>query len=152
MIRKLTALLIAAALPFGLIACGGDDDEGPSKEEFVKEANAICTKASAEAEQIGEGAFKDPEDPTPKEAQALLKEILPLAEQQLRDLEELEKPKDDEDEIEKILAAYETGNTQIREAAATPEEALIAVASSDKIYAEADNLADAYGLDDCSGD
>ncbi len=150
--RKLTALIVVAALPFGLVACGGDDDEGPSKDEFVKEANAICTKANAEAEQIGEGAFKDPENPTAKEAQTLLRELLPLAEQQQRDLEELEKPKDDEDEIEKILAAYEAGNTQIQEASRTPEEALIAVASVDKIFAEGDKLADAYGLDDCAGD
>jgi hypothetical protein len=149
---KLTALLISIAIPFALAACGGDDDEGPSKEEFVKEANAVCTRAEAEAEQVGEGAFKNPEKPTAKEAQAALVELLPLARQQQLDLEKIEKPKDDEDEIEKLLAAYDAGNTQIAEATKSPEESLIAIASIDKIYAEADKLASAYGLEECAGD
>jgi exonuclease VII small subunit len=148
--RKLTALLVVAAMPLGVVACGGDDDEGPSKEEFVEEANAVCTRTNSEIEQVSTDAFKDPEDPKPAEAQAYLAELVPILEQQQTDLEELEKPKDDEEEIEEILTAAETGITALEEGSKKREEALAVVIAGDETFAEANRLATAYGLDECA--
>lgn len=150
--RKLAVVLVVAALPLGLVACGGDDDEGPSKEEFVKEANAVCTKANAEVEQVSADAFEDPEDPQPAEAQAYLAELVPILRQQQLDLEKIEKPKDDEEEIEAILTAADTGITALAEGAKKEDEALAVVIAGDETFAEANKLATDYGLDDCAGE
>jgi hypothetical protein len=148
--RKLTAMLVSIAIPFALVACGGDDDEGKSKEDYVKEANAVCTKSSAEVEQIAANAFEDPEDPQPEEAQAYLAELVPVLRQQQLDLEKIEKPKDDEDEIEDILKAADTGITALAEGSKNKDEALAVVVAGDETFAEANKLATAYGLDKCA--
>ena len=147
---KLTALMVAAALPLGLIACGGDDDEGPSKEDFVKDANAICVKTNAEVEQVASDAFADPEKPEPREAQAYLAELVPILRQQQLDLEDLEKPKDDEEEIEAILTAADTGITALAEGSKNEDQALAVVIAGDETFAEANKLATDYGLDECA--
>lgn len=150
--RKFATLFVLTAFPFGLLACGGDDDEGKSKDDYVKEANAVCAKSNAELEQVAADAFEDPEKPTSDEAQAYLAEIVPILRQQLLDLEKIEKPKDDEDQIEDILKAAETGTTALAEGSKNKEEALVTVAAGDETFAEANKLATAYGLDECAAD
>jgi hypothetical protein len=148
--RKFATLFVLAAFPFGLLACGGDDDEGKSKDDYVKEANAVCAKSNAEIEQVSTDAFEDPQKPTSAEAQAYLAELVPILRQQQLDLEKIEKPKDDEDEIEDILKAADTGITALAAGSKNEDEALAVVIAGDETFAEANKLATAYGLDECA--
>lgn len=147
--RKLTATLITAVMAGGLVACG-DDDEGPSKSEYIEEADAICARSDAETDKIFEDAFEDPEKPQPDEAQAALRKGLPVVNEALEDIKELEKPKDDEEELEKWIAATEAGITTLEEASKTPETSLTALVGEP--FAESEKLADAYGMKTCGAD
>jgi len=61
--RKSLTLLAVAAIAVGMLAagCGGDDDEtttaAPSKQEFIKQADAICVKGDKELDQAGRETF-----------------------------------------------------------------------------------------------
>jgi hypothetical protein len=40
----------------GLVACGGDDGDAPSKQEFAKDAEGICRNAEKGIAKIGGSA------------------------------------------------------------------------------------------------
>lgn len=147
--RKLTATLITAVMAGGLVACG-DDDEGPSKAEYIEEADAICARSDAETDKIFEEAFEDPEDPQPDEAQEALRKGLPVVNDALEDIKDIEKPKDDEEELDKWITATEAGITTLEEASKTPETSLTALVGEP--FAESEKLADAYGMKTCGAD
>jgi hypothetical protein len=147
--KKLFAVLIVALVPFGLAACG-DDDDGPSKETYIKEADAICARSDRETDEIFNNAFEDPADPQPEEAQEALKAALPVVKEDLEELKALEKPKDDEDEIDAIWTAIDEGIATLEEASADPATSLTALTSEP--FAAGEKLAGDYGMDDCGPD
>jgi hypothetical protein len=51
---SLIAALAAGAVALTLAACGGSDDKGLSKAEFVKQAEAVCTDVNAKFKALGE--------------------------------------------------------------------------------------------------
>jgi hypothetical protein len=50
------APILLGLLAFGLGACGGDDGDAPSREEFADRANEICRKAERALADVGESA------------------------------------------------------------------------------------------------
>jgi hypothetical protein len=142
-------VLIVCLVPFGLAACG-DDDDGPSKADYIEEADAICARSDKETQAIFDAAFEDPQDPQPEEAQEALKSALPVVKEDLEELKALEKPKDDEDEIDAIWTAIDEGIATLEEASADPETSLTALTSEP--FAAGEKLAGDYGMDDCGPD
>ena len=94
--RLLSTGLLSTALL--LTACGGGGDD--AKAEYVKDASAVCERASAEFE-----ALKVPT--TPAGFAPYADEVVAIAEQAQRDLSELTLPSDDRKDLEtKVLEPY----------------------------------------------
>ena len=148
--KKLVAALLVALVPLTLAACGGDDDEGPSKTEYIEKADALCRSSDAKTNAIFQEAFADPQNPEPEEAQAAIQEALPDVKNTLEELKALEKPKDDEEEIDKIWAAADEGVKTLEEASADPADSLASLLAEP--FAESERLAGAYGMKDCAED
>ncbi|HEX8744934.1 MAG TPA: hypothetical protein VF712_17550 [Thermoleophilaceae bacterium] len=146
--RRLAAAPLAAAL--ALAACGGDDDKGPSKDEFVQKADAICAKSDREGEAIAKRSFENPKKPTPEEAQAAIREAVPMQKEALAELKALEEPEGDEQTLDEYYAAIEKGITTFETAAEDPQLSLELLAAGDAPFAEANELAKEYGMKDCA--
>ena len=135
----------------GLAACG-DDDEGPSKAEYIEKADAVCAAADVKFDDIYRAQLQDQSNP--KRAQAGLRALLPEERKLLSELRALEKPADDRDEIDRIYAARERAVDAMEAAARSPESALAYVqaevdAEGEGGFAEASRLASEYGMVDC---
>ena len=148
--KKLCAVLIVALVPLGLVACGDDDDKGPSKADYIKEADAICARSDNDTQEIFDAAFADPSDPQPEEAQEAIKAALPVVKKDLAELRALEEPKDDKDEVEAIWVAIDEGIATLDEASADPATSLTALTSEP--FAPGERLAGDYGMDACGPD
>lgn len=146
--NKLAALLILVLVPLALAACGGDD--GPSKEDYIADADEICARSDKETDAVFEQAFENPQEPKPAEAQAALEEALPIVKKDLTELKGLEKPEGDEDEIDAIWEAIDTGIKTLEEASADPNASLVALTSEP--FAAGEKLAGDYGMKECGPD
>jgi hypothetical protein len=143
--RVVTTLVIALALS----ACGGDD--GTSKDDFIEEADAICRDGEEKAQELGREAFADPQNPTREEVLALLQDALPIQRDIIAQIRDLEKPEGDEDEIDAFLTEAEQATDQAAEIR-DPQAAVAffqATETPNDPFAEADRLAQEYGLEVC---
>jgi len=155
------------ALVFGVLAvaailtgCGdGEDANGQTaitKEEFVKQANAICsnTRRRIEAEFAAygrSGEAKEAEEAqqanelTGDEAAARVGEkiLIPAMRQQLEELRSLDVPSESEDRAEALLGAFGEG---IKKAEARPERA---ARDGTEAFGKSGRLAGEYGIESC---
>lgn len=145
--KKLVATLTLVLVPFALAACGGDDDEGTSKDDYIAKADAICARSDAETDKVFEAAFENPQNPQPDEAQAAIQEALPGVKTALQQLRALEKPEDDADRIDAIWTAADEGVATLEEASADPAASLAALSADP--FGPSEKLAGAYGMKDC---
>lgn len=146
-----TALLPALLLSVCLVAtgCGGDDGgddekaaEPLSKADFVTQADEICADGNAEIEAEAE-AF--PDEPSEEEIAQFADDILiPNIQGQHDDIDALGAPEGDEDDVQAVLDALQEGIDAVE---ADPNTLL----SSDDPFTEANDLAGAYGLEECAG-
>jgi hypothetical protein len=95
--RKLS-VIAAAALATGLLAagCGDDDDESSdlSHDEFVTQANQICSEGNAQIEQDGSDVKGGPGTP---EFEAFVADTLvPNVQGQIQDIRDLGIPEEDD--------------------------------------------------------
>ena len=148
--RKLMTALVIATMAGGVAACGGDDDKGPSKDDYIADVDKICARSDAETNRLASEAFEDPEKPKPDEAQDFLKQGVPVVQEAVEDIKEVEKPKDDEEKLEEWIAATEAGVTTLEEASQSPETSLTALVGEP--FAESEKIADEYGMKDCGSD
>ncbi|HEU4739361.1 MAG TPA: hypothetical protein VFS54_09820 [Solirubrobacterales bacterium] len=147
--KKGAFLALVAALAAALLAfagCGGGDETTVlTKAEFTKQANAGCKEHDKEREQLFREVSKtiDPSEVTRKDQEGLISEVLlPPYEKDIENLESLGAPEGDEQQVEAIIAAMEKSIDNVE---AKP---LVALRSTSQ-FAEANELAKKYGLDDC---
>lgn len=137
------ALLILAVVVAG---CGGSSDAQGAplpKPVFVKQANAICQRATEARKQASkEATSKAAEVDESEEAQVFTEALLASVKTMTEELGELGPPKHQEKQVEGIIVAFEGG---IEEIEANPESSQVPFA-----FAEANKLAAAYGLTECS--
>ena len=148
--------LLILALATGLIAagCGDDDDDGGNgggdggealtKQEFITQADRICSEGNAEIEGDAEDAFGDSDQP-PSQAeqeQFATDSVIPNVQNQVDRIGELEPPEGDEDQIQAILDAANEGLDAGRD---DPS----AFAGQGDPLAEATQLAKQYGMKVC---
>jgi hypothetical protein len=139
----LAAVLAAAALA----GCGGDDDEGPSKAEYVEKADAVCAKTDVKIDDVVRSVGRDPNS---AQAQSGLRAILPLERSLLTELRALEKPAADEDEIDRIWDARERAVDELEAASRAPGTSLTYVETDETpAFEETARLASEYGMVDC---
>ena len=110
----------------------------PPSPEFTAQANAICSHAEDERRQastdVGEG--EDSGD-----AAAVTEALVAPVKTMTEELGELGPPKGDAKQVKAIIAAFEAGIATLEADPAGPESATA--------FAEADELATAYGLTSC---
>lgn len=97
--RRATAVGATAAA-LAVTGCGGDD--GPTKAEFVKEANAVCKRHYAKISEAASKLLAGGQLPSPREfGQLAMGTIIPEYRAQIRELNDVEPPEDE-------AKAYET--------------------------------------------
>lgn len=145
---KRTALLFPAlvlAVSFLAAGCGGDDDkksdEAITKAEFIKQADEICAQGN---EDIATASEAIGDSPTSDEIEAFATDTLvPNIQDQHDAIDELGAPKGDEDDVDAILGALQTGIDTLSEDPAG------AMSSAESPFTAANELAGAYGLTEC---
>jgi hypothetical protein len=147
---------VAAALCGSLLlsACGGSgggssSENAPSKKAFLKQADAICEKADArEGAGLSSYSAKHPQptsgDPKAWEEQLAAAVGLPALQSEAEELRALQPPADGEDQVAAITDAIEAAVEQGEE---SPGE--IILPAGENAFAEAEELARAYGLKVC---
>ena len=141
-----TRFAAAAALALTVAAtAAGCGDDGPSKAEFVKKADAICAKASkdttAKAQQLTSGGRPD----RAKLEQFINETALPGVKKEVDQIDKLDTPKGDEDKIKAITDEVRSAADKTK---ADPS-ALLSSSDSTGPFAKADKLARDYGLKKC---
>lgn len=154
---RILALFAGALLSVTLMAgCGDDGSTGATtsppigKAEFIKRADAACTRRVEEAREkflaYGKSVAKANESAAERQAHldAVAKTIIaPELQQQIADIRALGAPRGDKGEVEAILLAIEAGITK---AQAHPKRA---IEESQRLLEPAGRLASAYGLQVC---
>lgn len=161
------ALLILALVCALLVAgCGGSDSDtssgtgsttvaavtGPlTKAEFIKRADEICKKADKSVDfrapmyrEIHEKELSKL-GPIPAEEKMIRVFIFPSIRKQVREIEALEPPVEDEKKIQRILTAIEVGMKK-----AEKEPYIVSQEVRGKYpFVEVEGLARAYGFEEC---
>lgn len=140
------AVLVATAVS----SCGGDS--GPSKAEFIEDADALCAEASRKAEPVIAEHLPDPQNPTPEQILGAVQAAVPIQRETIAKIADLERPEDDEDEIQNYIDKANEGldeAEQIEDPQAAVSYIQLADTPQDPFY-EANQAAEEYGLDDCT--
>jgi hypothetical protein len=145
--------LLVLALATGLVAagCGDDDDDGegggdaPTKEEFIAEADQICSDGDAELEAAAEETFGQSDQPpsAAEQEQFAAESVIPNIQDQVDRIDELTPPEGDEDEIQAIVDAAQ------EDLDAGSEDPSLFTGQGGEPLAEASRLAQEYGLQAC---
>jgi hypothetical protein len=121
-----------------LTGCGGSGSSDPlTKAEFIREATSICRSADSEQDKaLRDAAGGDPE------LSELTVDALSPVESMTEELGELNPPPGDTKEVNALIEALEAGAAKVKANPADP-------AISTTAFAEANDLAEAYGLAEC---
>ncbi|MGK2931564.1 MAG: hypothetical protein ACSLFD_02100 [Solirubrobacterales bacterium] len=145
--KKLTILLTLLLASMAMVAAGcgdSDDDSGPSKDEYIAQADKICEEGNADIAKIGEqlGA-----NATKEETAALVEsDLLPELESRAKELEGLERPSADEDELESYYQDLDDGISTIAD---DPEGV---ITGQQDPFEASDKAAQEYGFKVCGAD
>jgi hypothetical protein len=137
------ALTLVVAVAAG---CGSSDDEGTSKADFVKQADAICAKGDKEIDSAGQKEFGGAkQEPSKAAITKFMKETaVPSVRRQVDAIKKLDPPKGDESEVKAITDAADAATAKIE---ANP---ILGTEEGPKDpFAKTDKLARAYGLKTC---
>jgi hypothetical protein len=136
------AAMLLCLLAAGGCGGGGSGDGPPTKEAFVRQANAICTKGVGERDEIigkitAAGRVLDR-----AEQLELVVKTMPSYEQEAVRVGELTPPAGDEKKIEAIVRAMKEAAASAK---ADPGTTLVSLIQ----FKKANELVEAYGLDKC---
>jgi hypothetical protein len=137
----------AAALAVVLAACSGSD--GVTEAEYVRQANAVCRDGARRIAALRIPGRADVES-MPQRAS----EVVTLQRRALARLRAIRPPEDDRAEIAKWIALVDQTVDQAEVSAESQRDgdisrALTANVNGAALDQRADELAEAYGLDDC---
>ena len=152
MSKRLFALLVGALALLVLAAgCGGGGDsssgEALTKAEFIKQGDEICKQGEAqleeETEEFVEENNVDTEKPTAAQQEAVIETVVgPALRKQAEEIGELAAPSGEEEAVEEIVTALETGAGKLEE---EPKKAL----EGENPVEEAGTLAKEFGFKEC---
>ena len=150
-----TVLVAFLALVAG---CGDDEsDDGTTttttaltKQEFVREANRICTRTDDKLERASRQFFADApsgQEAPPEEVEQFgEKTVYPTIQDEIDRIRALGAPAGDEDQVEALLDAAQRGLDTLKD---HPDQ--LAKGAAAPAFDEANKLAGNYGLDRCAG-
>jgi len=146
--------LIAAVGAIALIVAGcgsSDDDSSLTKAEFVKQADAICTKGDKQDEKEFEDFAKEHNLSEGKEPSKEVQEeavqdiVVPGVRQQIEEIDELAAPEGDEAKIEAVVTAVEDGLDEL-------EDDPTLLFKGKNPLGEGSKLAKEYGMTKCGAE
>jgi hypothetical protein len=145
------AMLVGAMALAALVAgCGSGDEDPLTKAEFTQQADALCKENSKEVQANFNALMKQfqgakSRDKSDKEKATEIGEevIIPYYRSKLEDLESLEPPSADEEQISAMLETLREGVEEVEE---TPDDTLKGFPS----IIEAGKLAKKSGLKACA--
>ena len=128
-----------------MASCGGD--ERLSRSEFVQRADAICAKYQRRSAAI-------PRPRTIADVPSFIDRGIPLAKDELAELDALRPPKEDEAEVDRMLAEVRTTIAELERLRriAASRDRLATEAAAARVEASGERaaeLAGRYGLDEC---
>ena len=103
---RLAVASLATIAVLSVAGCGGgDDDEGPSKQEFIAQADAICQEADKEQAAVGgRGAKGGLYGPNLSDV-AFLSRYNAVTRDALERLRALDAPEEDQEAVDDVLSA-----------------------------------------------
>jgi hypothetical protein len=135
----LAALVVAAAVT----GCGGSGEAQPlTKSQFVLQANEICQGAAEEQKQGGEEITADDQLDQSEGEEAVVEHLVAPVGAMAEELGDLGPPEGDQQQVAAIVRAFEAGVAKL--------EADPLAKNAASAFANADELAAAHGLTDCS--
>lgn len=141
----LAPILLAAVCLVAAAGCGGGDDaetESTSTDEYIVQADAICSESDAENSAAFRQAFGN-EQPTKEEAAAYVGDVLvPALELQLEEVRALSPPEGDAETVNAIW-------DQVGEVVETMKEDPEAALGVEDPFSEVTPQAEAYGFKSC---
>jgi hypothetical protein len=146
------SVLVAACLLFALVAgCGGGDDtetaaDSPiSKAQYIKRADAICTKTESRQEALIRKFGEQEKKQTPNsEAELVSFAGLPPVQQQAEEISDLPQPSSGAQEATAYVTALEEGLKAARKNPA-------ALLEGENPFAKAEEVASKFGFKVCRG-
>jgi hypothetical protein len=146
--RKASIMLVPVLLGVALLAgCGGGDDTSSTataltKAEFLKQGNAICAKGNKEINKAADQIFTKNKQPTDAQFNEFAtKTAIPVIQTEIDGLGALSAPSGDEATVKKIV---DTAQADLDKAKADPK-----ALNSNKLFDDANKLANSYGLTTC---
>ncbi|MET0559179.1 MAG: hypothetical protein ABW065_10975 [Solirubrobacterales bacterium] len=123
MSKGLIAVLGAVLLVALVAGCGSSSDsdsDALTKPEFIKQADAICTKGEKSiedgAEKFAEDNDVNTQNPTEEQQEEVIQQVVaPEIRQQAEEIDELGAPEGDESEVEAIVTAVEEGADELED-------------------------------------
>jgi hypothetical protein len=125
--------------------CGGDDDGGEplTKEEFITQADAVCTEGDQRLEDATQELTANPSQ---EEVEAFVSDTLvPSLQEEHDGIAELAPPEEDQETIDAMLSDLSAGIDEIR---ADPS----LVFGDENPLADASAAAQEYGMTVCGSD
>lgn len=146
--RRASAILLSLLFALGGVACSsGSDEDRLTEEEFVSQANAICTEGNAAIDEaVEEMVAEAGGSPSDVESQELLDVILTNVRGQLDDIEALSPPEDLEGDVEDLIS------TAREEADALEDAGVDSIESGETPFEESNAKAEELGLEACAED
>lgn len=148
--RAVVGAAVAALL--GLGACGDSGDEDTlTKDEFVKQASAICQRAEERTDEIAE-ELPEPSgtgELTGEQLQESVEKVSPIVDSTFADLAELEAPEDLAERFDKIVADGQATSARLKEAAESPASLEEFLGDNDDPFGDLDDRFDDLGLTQC---
>jgi hypothetical protein len=146
--RRVTALLVLAAVMLVGAACG-DDDEGLTKSQYVSKGNAICKTSDDAFNRLFETDFPS----IPEKVPAFFEKAVPIVEKEVDDMRALDPPEADEETIEAMLALGEKSVTDFEKATKDSEFGVeLFTQEGGENSREFHKKAVAYGMGECGED
>jgi hypothetical protein len=145
-------LVLLLVLAFVAAGCMGGDEEGVSTDDYIARADGVCGDY-----QVRLSRLPRPVTSEPAELGLFLERALPIAREQLGELQDLPKPNDEDDreQIERLLALLEQElelNEAAQEAAGGGDTAAVssALQQGAALSAEANQVAEELGFVVCA--
>jgi hypothetical protein len=141
--RATRVLVVVAMAGLFVAACGDDDGESITKDDFVEQANAICADGNDELDAAGEDVDFNDEDAF---SAFVTDELVPSVRQQIADIRDLGFPEGDEDELDAILDDASADVDNIEDDPASVGEAF---SNNEDPFDDVNQRLNDYGLTEC---
>jgi hypothetical protein len=142
--RRICGVMVVAMLVVVPAGCGSDkNDNAPTKAEFLKQGNAICTAGNHKIDAAGKKTFANGKPTAEKLNAFATKTLIPNIQSEITAIGNLTPPKGDEAQVKKIVASAQAA---LDKGKADPA---LLTANNAGPFAKSNKITTAYGLKVC---